>query len=86
MSATRSAPCDVPATPRVEPRADAQAALERTTSSAGCGARSGSAAGARRWYLDEHGHNPVSWPRSTTAFKRAVKEFDVDAYDVRAGR
>jgi cation diffusion facilitator CzcD-associated flavoprotein CzcO len=42
--------------------------------------------GCSSWYLDEHGHNPISWPGSTVAFKRAVKHFDVDAYDVRGGR
>ncbi len=42
--------------------------------------------GCSSWYLDEHGRNPISWPRGTQAFKKAVKEFDVDAYDVRAGR
>jgi cyclohexanone monooxygenase len=40
--------------------------------------------GCTSWYLDAHGRNPVSWPGSTMAFKRAVKSFDVDAYDVRA--
>ena len=69
----------------VEPRRDAQARwnadiqrrMRRTVWVRG---------GCSSWYLDEHGRNPVSWPRGTQAFKRAVKEFDVDAYDVRAGR
>jgi cyclohexanone monooxygenase len=42
--------------------------------------------GCTSWYLDAHGHNPISWPGSTVSFKRAVKDFDVDAYDVRAAR
>jgi cyclohexanone monooxygenase len=42
--------------------------------------------GCTSWYLDEHGRNPTSWPGGTQAFKRAVKEFDVDAYDVRTAR
>jgi cation diffusion facilitator CzcD-associated flavoprotein CzcO len=40
--------------------------------------------GCTSWYLDDQGRNPTVWPRGTGAFKRAVKEFDVDAYDVRA--
>jgi len=40
--------------------------------------------GCTSWYLDDHGRNPILWPRGTGAFRRAVKEFDVDAYDVRA--
>ena len=42
--------------------------------------------GCTSWYLDEHGRNPTLWPGSTFAFKRAVKQFDPDAYDVRARR
>jgi cyclohexanone monooxygenase len=41
--------------------------------------------GCTSWYVDEHGRNPITWPRGTTAFRRAVKDFDVDAYDVRSG-
>jgi cyclohexanone monooxygenase len=67
----------------LEPRADAQARwnaaiqrkMRRTVWVRG---------GCTSWYLDAHGRNPVSWPGGTQAFKRAVKEFDVDAYDVRA--
>jgi hypothetical protein len=40
--------------------------------------------GCTSWYLDDLGRNPILWPRGTGAFRRAVKEFDVDAYDVRA--
>jgi cation diffusion facilitator CzcD-associated flavoprotein CzcO len=69
----------------LEPRADAQARwnadlqrrLRKTVWLRG---------GCTSWYLDAAGRNPVSWPRSTIAFQRAVKHFDVDAYDVRAGR
>lgn len=42
--------------------------------------------GCTSWYLDEHGRNPTSWPRGTQAFKKAVREFDVDAYVVRERR
>ena len=69
----------------IEPRADAQRRwnadvqrrMRRTVWIRG---------GCTSWYLDEHGRNPIAWPRGTVAFRRAVKEFDVDAYDVRAGR
>ncbi len=67
----------------VEPRADAQRRwnadlqrrMRRTVWVRG---------GCTSWYLDERGHNPISWPGSTGSFRRAVKAFDVDAYDVRA--
>jgi cation diffusion facilitator CzcD-associated flavoprotein CzcO len=69
----------------IEPRRDAQARwnadiqrrMRRTVWVRG---------GCSSWYLDEHGRNPVSWPRGTQAFKKAVREFDVDAYDVRGPR
>jgi cyclohexanone monooxygenase len=69
----------------VEPRADAQRRwnddvqrrMRRTVWARG---------GCTSWYVDEHGHNPVTWPGSTTAFKRAVRRFDSDAYDVRRAR
>jgi cyclohexanone monooxygenase len=67
----------------VEPRAEAQARWNsgiqrrmRTTVWVRGGCTS--------WYLDEHGRNPVSWPGSTGSFRRAVRSFDVDAYDVTA--
>ena len=67
----------------VEPRADAQdrwnadiqRRMRKTVWMRG---------GCTSWYLDDHGRNPILWPRGTGAFRRAVKEFDVDAYDVRA--
>jgi cyclohexanone monooxygenase len=67
----------------VEPRADAQdrwnadiqRRMRRTVWMRG---------GCTSWYLDDHGRNPTLWPRGTGAFRRAVKAFDVDAYDVRA--
>jgi cyclohexanone monooxygenase len=67
----------------IEPRASAQARwnlvvqrrMRRTVWQRG---------GCTSWYLDSRGRNPISWPGSTIAFKRAVKRFDVDAYDVRA--
>jgi cation diffusion facilitator CzcD-associated flavoprotein CzcO len=40
--------------------------------------------GCSSWYLDAHGRNPITWPGSTIAFRRAVRRFDIDAYDVRA--
>ena len=40
--------------------------------------------GCSSWYLDEHGRNTVLWPRTTVAFRRAMKEFDLAAYDVRS--
>jgi cation diffusion facilitator CzcD-associated flavoprotein CzcO len=66
----------------LEPRADAQdrwnadiqRRMRRTVWMRG---------GCTSWYLDDHGRNPTLWPRGTGAFRRAVKEFDVDAYDVR---
>jgi cyclohexanone monooxygenase len=67
----------------IEPKRDAQARwnadiqrrMRRTVWARG---------GCTSWYLDEHGRNPTLWPRGTGAFTKAVKEFDVDAYDVRA--
>jgi cation diffusion facilitator CzcD-associated flavoprotein CzcO len=67
----------------VEPRAraqrrwnaDIQRRMRRTVWARG---------GCTSWYLDAAGRNPITWPRSTSAFKRAVKRFDVDSYDVRA--
>jgi cation diffusion facilitator CzcD-associated flavoprotein CzcO len=40
--------------------------------------------GCTSWYLDAQGRNPITWPRSTIAFRRALKRFDVDGYDVGA--
>ena len=40
--------------------------------------------GCTSWYLDDHGRNPTLWPRGTPAFRRAVRRFDVNAYDVRS--
>ncbi|WP_030484078.1 flavin-containing monooxygenase [Nocardioides aequoreus] len=37
--------------------------------------------GCASWYLDEQGRNTTLWPRSTLAFRRALKEFDPAAYD-----
>ena len=67
----------------LEPRADAQdrwnadiqRRMRRTVWARG---------GCTSWYLDDHGRNPITWPRGTIAFRRAVKDFDVDAYDVRS--
>ena len=67
----------------IEPRADVQARwnadlqrrMKRTVWTRG---------GCSSWYLDEHGRNTVLWPRTTGAFRRAMKEFDLAAYDVRS--
>ncbi|MCW2792488.1 MAG: NAD(P)/FAD-dependent oxidoreductase [Nocardioides sp.] len=40
--------------------------------------------GCSSWYLDAHGKNTVLWPRTTVAFRQALSEFDVAAYDVSA--
>ena len=40
--------------------------------------------GCSSWYLDAHGRNTVLWPRTTVAFRQALSEFDVAAYDVNA--
>ncbi len=37
--------------------------------------------GCSSWYLDEHGRNVTLWPGTTWAFERAVRRFDVEAYD-----
>ncbi|WP_121255946.1 flavin-containing monooxygenase [Nocardioides ferulae] len=38
--------------------------------------------GCSSWYLDEHGRNTTLWPRSTFAFRGALRSFDVAAYRV----
>ena len=57
--------------------ADLQRRMERTVWTRG---------GCSSWYLDEHGRNTILWPRTTVAFRRAMKEFDLAAYDVRSRR
>jgi cyclohexanone monooxygenase len=42
--------------------------------------------GCSSWYLDSHGRNTTLWPRTTGAFRRAMKGFDLAAYDVRGRR
>ena len=67
----------------IEPRADVQARwnadlqrrMKRTVWTRG---------GCSSWYLDDHGRNTVLWPRTTGAFRRAMKAFDLAAYDVRS--
>jgi len=69
----------------VEPRAgaqrhwnaDVQRRMKRTVWSTG---------GCSSWYLDTHGRNTTLWPKSTVTFRRRTARFDVEAYDVRAGR
>lgn len=66
----------------VEPRQDAQdrynrrlqRRMRRTVWTTG---------GCSSWYLDEHGRNTTLWPRTTLAFRRALRTFDAEAYDVR---
>ena len=36
--------------------------------------------GCRSWYLDAHGRNVTLWPRTTYAFRRLTKRFDLAAY------
>jgi len=68
----------------LEPRADVQAEwnadlqrrMKRTVWTTG---------GCASWYLDEHGNNPILWPRTTFTFRRLLSRFDVDAYEVEAG-
>jgi cyclohexanone monooxygenase len=67
----------------VEPRKDAQDAwnrdiqrrMRRTVWSTG---------GCASWYLDEHGRNTTLWPRTTFAFRNALRTFDLDKYVVTA--
>ncbi len=39
--------------------------------------------GCSSWYLDQHGRNVTLWPRTTFAFRRLTRRFDVEQYDVR---
>jgi cation diffusion facilitator CzcD-associated flavoprotein CzcO len=65
----------------VEPKPEAQAAwnadvqrrMKPTVWSTG---------GCASWYLDEHGRNTTLWPRTTFAFRRLLREFDLDQYAV----
>jgi cyclohexanone monooxygenase len=36
--------------------------------------------GCHSWYLDEHGRNTVTWPRTTVSFRRELADFDADSY------
>jgi cation diffusion facilitator CzcD-associated flavoprotein CzcO len=40
------------------------------------------AGGCASWYLDEHGKNVTLWPRTTFAFRWALRRFDAEKYDV----
>jgi cyclohexanone monooxygenase len=65
----------------LEPRADAQRRwnadvqrrMKRTVWSTG---------GCSSWYLDSHGRNTVTWPKSTFTLRRLLARFDPEAYDV----
>jgi cation diffusion facilitator CzcD-associated flavoprotein CzcO len=39
--------------------------------------------GCSSWYLDENGKNTTLWPGSATAFRRALRTFDIGAYEIR---
>jgi cyclohexanone monooxygenase len=62
--------------PRAQERwnRDIQRRMKRTVWSAG---------GCSSWYLDAHGRNVTLWPRTTFAFRRLTRRFDVEQYDVR---
>src|SRR6188508_3836399 len=63
----------------VEPRADAQAAWNRSLHR-GMARTVWNTGGCSSWYLDEHGRNTVLWPRSTLTLRRHLDSFDPDAY------
>jgi cation diffusion facilitator CzcD-associated flavoprotein CzcO len=42
--------------------------------------------GCASWYLDDHGRNVTLWPRSTFAFRKLLREFDLDEYVVQPRR
>jgi cation diffusion facilitator CzcD-associated flavoprotein CzcO len=53
-----------------------QEALPRTVYNSG---------GCSSYYLDENGRNSFSWPWSTPALERRVRDFDLDAYTIDDG-
>jgi cyclohexanone monooxygenase len=54
---------------------DLQSRMRRTVWSTG---------GCSSWYLDEHGRNTTLWPRTTFAFRRELRKFDLEKYVVTA--
>jgi cyclohexanone monooxygenase len=38
--------------------------------------------GCSSWYLDSHGRNTTLWPRQTFTFRRLLRRFDPEAYEV----
>ncbi len=42
--------------------------------------------GCSSWYLDAHGRNTTLWPRTTVGFRRSLRSFDIDAYQVEEPR
>ena len=36
--------------------------------------------GCQSWYLDAHGRNTITWPKSTLTFRRQLARFDTEAY------
>jgi cation diffusion facilitator CzcD-associated flavoprotein CzcO len=42
--------------------------------------------GCASWYLDDHGRNTTLWPTFTFLFRRLMKRFDRESYDVRPAR
>ena len=53
--------------------ADVQRRMRRTVWNTG---------GCASWYLDDHGRNTTLWPRTTFAFRRLLRTFDLDRYVV----
>jgi cyclohexanone monooxygenase len=66
----------------VEPRQDAQDAWNRDLQRR-MGRTVWSTGGCASWYLDEHGRNTTLWPRTTFAFRNALRTFDLDKYVAR---
>jgi cation diffusion facilitator CzcD-associated flavoprotein CzcO len=44
------------------------------------------AGGCASWYLDDHGRNTTLWPGFTFAFRRLLKRFDRESYELRPAR
>ena len=52
---------------------DLQRRMRRTVWSVG---------GCASWYLDDHGRNVTLWPRATFTFRRLLRSFDADNYEL----
>lgn len=66
----------------VEPRQEVQDAWNRDLQRR-MGRTVWSTGGCASWYLDEHGRNTTLWPRTTFAFRNALRTFDLDKYVAR---